>query len=483
MVAFVPGFAHDVFVSYAHRDNRTFGRAEGWVVTFDTNLREALSHKLKRGQPDIWRDQRLSSSDPFSATIRAAVTQAATLLVILSDNYLESAWCQEELALFLDATKSTGGHTGRLFLVCLDAVEYTRWPAAFHHLLGVQFYEQANVDAPANTLGTPLAHDPGERLYWQRLDDLSRELANKLLQMPQASESVAAAPGPQDAPASPPPTGAPAVFLAETTPDLDEVRDTIRRYLQQASLRVLPETYYDRTPAAFRSSMEADLAQSLLFVQVLGPYAGRKTSDLPKGYEGLQLDVAEARDLPVLRWHAPELEVTAARDPELLARAPVMVMPLEELMREIVKAFSKQQAAQKMSTIEGDGALVLVNAKSCDEQAVQTLLQMFDQQGIGYDTANESDNLETLVEQDDFHGLVVVYGCCEPQWAKEQVRACRQLLLKKKQRAPVCAVFLGPPDEKAPLGIKLQNVPHMPHHDLPAITQFLLAVQARVAGA
>jgi len=344
-------------------------------------------------------------------------------------------------------------------------------------------YEQANVDAPANTLGTPLAHDPGERLYWQRLDDLSRELAKRLEQRKQATESVAAAPAPQEAPASPPPPGAPAVFLAETTPDLDEVRDTIRRYLQQASLRVLPETYYDRTPAAFRSAMEADLAQSLLFVQVLGPYAGRKTSDLPKGYEGLQLDVAEARGLPVLRWHVPELEVAAVRDSELLARAPVMVMPLEELMREIVKAFAKQQAAQKMSTIEGDGVQVLVNAKSCDEQTVQTLLQVFDQQGIRYDTADESDNLETLVEQDVFHGLMVVYGRCEQQWAKEQVRACRQLLLRKKQQAPVCAVYLGPPDEKVPLGIKLPNVPHVPHHDLAAIAKFLLAVQARMAQA
>src|SRR3989442_15556018 len=132
MVAFVPGFAHDVFVSYAHRDNRTFGRPEGWVVTFDTNLREALSHKLKRGQPDIWRDQRLSSSDPFSATIREAVIQAATLLVILLENYLESAWCYQDLAVFLDAAQPTVGAIGCVFLFGLLAVVYTRWPQAFH---------------------------------------------------------------------------------------------------------------------------------------------------------------------------------------------------------------------------------------------------------------------------------------------------------------------------------------------------------------
>jgi hypothetical protein len=38
----------------------------------------------------------------------------------------------------------------------------------------------------------------------------------------------------------------------------------------QADIRVLPETYYDRTPNAFRTAMEADLGQSLVFVQLLG---------------------------------------------------------------------------------------------------------------------------------------------------------------------------------------------------------------------
>src|SRR5262249_8430565 len=160
---------------------------------------------------------------------------------------------------------------------------YNRWPAAFHGLLGQQFFEQANVDAPARTLGTPAANDPGGHLYFQRLDDLSVELAKKLLQMKQAAEIAAATPGTQEPPGSQPPDNSPAVFLAEATPDLDDLRDNIRRYLNQANIRVLPETYYDRTPQAFRTAMEADLEQSLLFVQLLGLYVGRKASDLPKG--------------------------------------------------------------------------------------------------------------------------------------------------------------------------------------------------------
>ena len=65
------------------------GRDVGWVETFVENLREALPQKLQRGQPDIWRDPRLSSSEPFSDAIRVAVSHAATLLVILSESYLD----------------------------------------------------------------------------------------------------------------------------------------------------------------------------------------------------------------------------------------------------------------------------------------------------------------------------------------------------------------------------------------------------------
>lgn len=60
------------------------------------------------------------------------------------------------------------------------------------------------------------------------------------------------------------------IFLAETTPDLGSLRDKIRRHLGQENFGVLPDAFYDRAPAAFKTAMEADLERSLLFVQLLG---------------------------------------------------------------------------------------------------------------------------------------------------------------------------------------------------------------------
>ena len=483
MPAFVPGFKHDIFVSYAHVDNGKFGRETGWVEALVENLRDGLPQKLKRGQPDIWRDPRLSGNEPFSEVIREAVTQAATLLVILSESYLTSDWCLKELALFLEEAKQTGGARGRIFLVRLDTLEHDSWPEAFNGLLGQKFFEQATVDAPARTLGTAAANDPGQQLYFQRLDDLRGELAGKLLQMKQAAEIAVVAPNTQASPGPQAGDGSPVVFLAETTPDLDDLRDNIRRYLNQANIRVLPDTYYERAPQAFRAALTADLEQSLLFVQLLGLYVGAKTSDVPKGYEGLQLDVAEEKGLAILRWHDPDLNVAAAKDQALLARAEVMVTAFEEFKREIVNAVKKRQAEQKVAAITGTGAYVLINANSRDEQVTQPLIQALDQKGFGYDTADENESIANLVEQYDFQGLMIVYGQCEKEWAKQQLRACREILLKKKQRAPVCAVYLGPPDEKPSLGISLPKVTQVSHRDPSTIDNFLQAVQVSVPGA
>ena len=73
---------------------------------------------------------------------------------------------------------------------------------------------------------------------------------------------------------------------------------------------------------------------------------------------------------------------------------------------------------------------------------------------------------------------MIVYGQCEKEWAKQQMRTCRGILLKKKQRAPVCAVYLGPPDEKPSLGIRLPDVTYVSYKHS-AIAHFLLAVQVK----
>ena len=99
MPAFVPQFKHDIFVSYAHLDNRPqiLGKDDsGWVSTLKAYLQNFLDSKL--GKPaDIWMDVKgLSGNEPLTPELRETVSRSATLLVVLSNSYLESDWCGQE---------------------------------------------------------------------------------------------------------------------------------------------------------------------------------------------------------------------------------------------------------------------------------------------------------------------------------------------------------------------------------------------------
>ena len=89
-VAFVPGFDHDIFVSYARVDNQPLlvpgGTASGWADTLVENLKRLLSQQLGRKEwGKLWLDPNLRGDEPFPPVIQEAVSRSATLLVLFSE--------------------------------------------------------------------------------------------------------------------------------------------------------------------------------------------------------------------------------------------------------------------------------------------------------------------------------------------------------------------------------------------------------------
>ncbi len=305
-------FRHDVFISYAHVDNQTCDHDERWVERLVNQLREKLTQKLERGQPDIWFDHRIAGNEPFSEQINEGVDQSATLLIILSKSYLSSEWCEVERQRFLNAIAQPDNVNGRIFLVFLDDLQPEDLSKPLQGARGYKFFVENKNRQRTRIVGMPEDEKEDRRLYYEKLRDLTDDLADKLMQMKHEAGTL-------DNPEALPPDERPTVFLAEVSPDFEEIRDHVRRHLKQMNFRVLPETFYERSPEAYQSDMEKDLEQSLVFVQLLGPYVTPKTNNLPKGYEGLQLDVAKAKGIPILRWLSPEVESDSYVDPDLLS--------------------------------------------------------------------------------------------------------------------------------------------------------------------
>jgi hypothetical protein len=105
-MAYVPSFEHDVFISYAHADNR-----DKRVTAFRDNLVEHLTSSLGSRafhKPEDWIffDQTgLKTGDEFSPKLERAARHSAVMIALLSNSYLQARWCIKETEWFEEAGK------------------------------------------------------------------------------------------------------------------------------------------------------------------------------------------------------------------------------------------------------------------------------------------------------------------------------------------------------------------------------------------
>ena len=441
MPGFLPHYQRDVFVSYARVDDQPFlpgDEDSRWVRTLRQSLQTLLNQRVKGAS--IWMDiADIAGNQPFTNEIRDGIVGSATLLVILSDGYLESEWCLKELASFVDAA-GPAAREGRIFVVHLHEIPFENWPHYLRELNGYPFYDKDPHTGQVRSLAVPKL-DAQEKEYFSRLVRLGHQMAKQLRNMQAGETKPAAAPSsPKEHTSSAAPENgqATAVFLAEVTGDLYEYREQMQAYLTQIGFRVLPTHFYSRTPSAFQEELDRDLAQAVLFVQLLGAYPSPRTENLPQGYEGLQVARAEAAEIPILKWRSPTLNAATVRDEQHRGVAfadDVLATDLEEFKRIVAETIRKTVAqADRPATSNGD-SFILLSAARDDLPIADAIADRLADYDVAFDIVDESTPLADLAESDEYDGMMVVYGACPQRWVQQQVRQCRRIVLDKKHRA------------------------------------------------
>jgi len=239
-MAYVPGFDHDIFISYAHVDNAPLEEEEdGWVTKLHTSLMTLIPQKIGRAEDlSIWRDLKLEGNDEFSDTLESGFRRSAVMLTILTPSYLASTWCSKELEGFSSQPHSIFGlkigDKNRVFKVMPSPdVPVDEQPTSLKGSLGYQFYEMNRMKTREERFRRTTQQDPDQR-YWLKLDDLARDIANLLKKMRRLATGEATVVVTAES------TG-PVVYLAEVTDDLIDQRDEVRRALEQQNVTVLPE--------------------------------------------------------------------------------------------------------------------------------------------------------------------------------------------------------------------------------------------------
>src|SRR5262249_35653913 len=188
-MAYLRNFTHDVFVSYAHGPRRLDGYKgkrddflSDWTKAFVDDLASQLDILL--GTKDdarraaIWMDPALAGNEPLTTGLKTAVESSALLLVVMSEFYLGSTWCGQELDWF---RQKAPGVLDRFFVVRAFNADERRWPVALkpdgNALPGYPFHSSSDTD------GTPLGWpqpDKNDKSYWEQLTRLAHEIAAQL---------------------------------------------------------------------------------------------------------------------------------------------------------------------------------------------------------------------------------------------------------------------------------------------------------------
>ena len=437
---------YDLFISYAHVDDAPVFGAK-WVSALVQDLRNLLAQKLGRQEAfSMWWDEMdLRGNHAVTPEIRATLQQSATLLLVLSPGYLASQWCRQEKDLFFEVLG--GKPQNRVFVVEKQVLDEDQSrPAELADIKGYRFwYPDEHNQARTLSIREP---DPHATAYIRLVEDLATDISRQL------KARAAAAPPPAEPKAT--------VFLAEVTDDLDPRREQVRRYLEQAQLRVLPAQRH-LEGQAFRDALDQALGQSTLFIQLLGEYPGRRPPDIPQGYTRLQLERAQARKLPILQWHDPILkldQVESQEQRELLEAVSVYAEPLESFKQRIV-----QQALPPPpppQAVRASAPVVFINTERRDRTLAETIRDQVDARLMVTLPVSAGKASELRKDLDDklrdCDALIVVYGEKTLAWVENQLLYCNKMAPRRDRPFLRLGMYDGPPEEKPTVSTRMPGL-------------------------
>lgn len=465
-MAFVPEMEHDVFVSYAHVDNQKASEQEkGWVDSFVENFRIALDQKLGRiGAASIWWDKtNLRPNDPVTSEIQGKVQKSATLLLILSQGYQESEWCQQELKTFVE---QHGESTKRVFVVGLQpSRKIVNLPSILQDRISYDFWHR---DTSTERIYPLTIYEAEEHkiTYTRRVNDAAEDISEQLKALEAAT------------PIQPPEPKA-TVYLAEVTDDLRPRRDQILRHLKHEGFAVLPKQR-DLEGDAFKQALQVELPQCQSFIQLLGEIPGRTPPGMPQGYTRYQWEQAQAEaqkrepsnHLPILQWHDPALvldEVSSQAQKELLRGNMVFVESLESFKDRIVKVTLEPPPKQAEPISNDRVPFVFINAEKKDRSLALKISDhvgdhLFRDLPIEQGSSSEmrADLEDKLLDCD---ALIIVYGNASVGWVSGQLRHYNRISPRRREPLRILAVYDGPPEDKPIVDAKMPDLQIIPCRD------------------
>lgn len=477
-----PPFKSQVFISYSHADN-----GFGWVTHLMETVRKLFLKFNKDVVPRLFMDTRsLNSNESFDEALRENVTNAATLLVVMSENYCDAEYCLQELKWFIESAGSVDEARKRIFIARISDLAPTQWPESLRLNTGKTFFEENRHTGQIEEISwdnTVSGKPPGVCI------DLAREIWDclcKLYVVPSRATPIVPPPViPQitNRPTSPPvehqaersqpvpiktsvDPSKPMVFLAEVHFKLADLRKRLAAQIERANISVVPhDREYQSDAGAAAAEIPELLRQATLVVQL--HHEKRMTSEVfDQSFDRWLVDrTFEAGKVPEenwLRWRRQGLkaeEISESEHRELLFANHVVADDEAQLAKLIIEKVRELEDRKRFKDLR-TGRKILIRTKETTKEVANELSDEIDV----FETRDLQASLEASILQEDVAlatveqefqrqstetvGYFVVYADTDELWANTQMRECRVLALARRANQPLCVVYVKPPDEQ-----------------------------------
>ncbi len=454
-------YENDIFISYSHLDNEPLFDDPGWISSFHHALEVRVAQLLGK-RPRIWRDPDLKGNDVFPETLSEQIRKAASLICVLSPRYVESDWCQRELREFAGggARMTVNGDTrARVFKVVTTELPIERHPQPVRPLLGYEFYKVDPETRRVRELDVSI--DPTTKPdYWARLDDLAHDIRDLLESADEARIDDDGDTG----------TGKGAVYLAETSLDLQDERDAVRRELLRHGYSVLPDRSLPLAADQLMELVREQTGRARLAIHLVGGNYGVVPEGSSKSIVELQNEAAAERagnGLQRLIWIPPELEVRderqqafleALRDDErTYVASDLLEVPLEDLKTHVHDQLESIERGLESAPAAGETAQIylICDQRDADGDAVAAIDDFLFERGFevvlpqleGDEEQVRRDHAENLISSDAF---LFYYGAGTGQWIRHQLKELEKSRgYPDKRRELATAVYVaGPPSRE-----------------------------------
>jgi len=296
-------YPNDLFISYAHIDNAFFpGGTKGWIDMLHERLEIRLAQLLGE-KPNIWRDRKLRGYDDFEETLVIELSRSAILLAVVTPRYVDSPSCRSEIENFFrlaaERDRLQFGDKRCVFKIVKTYVPLQDHPTGLQDLLAYEFYERNEASQRVYEFDAEISgQGEKDKRYWSKFEDLAWDLHEliKFLEAPQPPGKLSGA----------------TIYLAETTSDLAEQRDKVRRELTQFGHTVLPNKALPLEVGAFQTAVRDYLQSSQLSVHLIGEYYGvvpeREERSIVRLQQDLAIERGDDANFSRLIWLPPGLQ-------------------------------------------------------------------------------------------------------------------------------------------------------------------------------